>query len=461
MSVDPSLESCLCPCPCPSTNSIDSKYRYITTPYYRTVTPTHALGCTDEPDFTYKRYDFFVINSRLYPFLYKLLSREVVIFFRGIQEKDRVNIVIRLEKIADSSDPMVPNTLYPITNEEQVKIQEKVDEILSVDAGYCLINREELYRSGPQTYPYSWFNLVLPYVNINSSYNPFVQEEGIFLGFNPDSNYNLAYSEVVKYILDTLDKFYQDGVIFGSLSSSLIERWGMERIDVEEPDPKLFQPVWEDKRITGGRGGRGGGEGGEGGGGEDDINNTVDFLTELSKGSNAIRIGVSSNMVRRHYIAYNLNAEGIEMMLDGHYLKATVNSLDQAQKVASIVEYSEAIADGKIVTTMVNRPSWVYLFMETAREELGIVREGGVEGVEGGVEEVEGVEGESMIGGCTGYNNGTIENPYTFSCIIDRKDDQKAFLEMLRQKVYQKLALIQKQNPGISPHDVVEIKYMK
>lgn len=431
---------------------------FISTPYYRTLSD-NSQGCSDEPDFLYSPYDLFCLESRLYPFIYKVVDRKAVIFFQGVIEKTRVDIKIVLKNITPVTilDAYPEDEIIELSKEVKDLIENKVSEIVSEDIGYCLIDRDELYRisrgSGTigevnkkynksvgyderynlirtnlyesinlvkskryidsvKKYPKSWFNLVLDYVNLDSSYNPFIKKEGIYLAINPLADFNQAYQDVINYILDTIDIFYQEGVIYARNIDKIAEEWGLERLDVEEPVPSLWKPVWTDKRFA---------------------SNPVDFLQKILYGNNYIHINVSTNLVRRHFISKRL--DGFNFLFEGSNVKVEVDGLDQAQRVAALVEKGEAEADGKVITYSGTRPSWMYLYIEIAREN--------------GLEE------------SISYLTNSVSYPYTFSSIIDKRADGKTIMEFLREKVLDKLIRIQKENPGVSPHNIIEKQYQK
>ena len=62
----------------------------ISTPYFRTLTSTHTLGCDETADSTYGPYDLFCLETRLYPIIYQIFNRDVGIIFRSVYENDRI-----------------------------------------------------------------------------------------------------------------------------------------------------------------------------------------------------------------------------------------------------------------------------------------------------------------------------------------------------------------------------------
>ena len=425
---------------CSSLDKRDKQYIYIDTPYYRQLIPTHYTGCTDEPDFMYSPYDIFVMESRLYPFIYQLLgNRKSVIFFPGIKEDHRMSIKIILKEVGnvDTQHPYgKEDKIIKLSAKEHKLITNKVKEIVSKDAGYALIDRRELYLvssgSVPKNkggkyltnvhkYPYAWFNTVLDYVNLDTSYNPYISKEGIYLAFNPEADFNTAYDEVVNHILDVLDQFWQKGVILANDIADtntnkdiLTLKWGLESIDKREVKSRLWKPVWSDNRFA---------------------KPMPDFLRRVVAGDNTIYISVSDNLVRRHYISKLLSNKGIEFKFVGAKLEAIADGYQIAQEIASIVDAATNLAEGKIIVYGADRPSWLQLFSDAALEYI-----------------------DGMItDNITTYVTDNISKPYIISILLPNKTmDTTTTLQFLEDMVLERLIRLQKEYPNISPHSIVE-----
>jgi hypothetical protein len=366
----------------------------LVTPYYRTLTPTttQALGCIEEPDFTYGPYDIFCIETRLYPILYKLYGRNVEMIFKGVHKDNQMQIKISLRRIANvtipkinepiSGDPVIPN------EREKKILEEALNKILSVDLGYCVINKDELYRSSRYRYPKSWFNTMLGYIQIPTEYNPFLKQEGIYLAFNPEADYNTAYNDVVKTLLDGMEQYYKDGVVYGA--GNIAKKWKLERLDYETVKPKLYRATWPDKRFA---------------------PFLVDFLIGKIHGDPYIRIRVSDNLVKRHYIAKHLNDKGVQNYLyDGTDIKVGVENLDEAQYISALVMLGQKKDyTGKVITYTSNRESQINKLKERAKEIFPDFD-------------------------CTSYLKMSVERPYVFSCLVSIDSSGDEILSKLTLK---------------------------
>lgn len=434
---------------------------YIKTPYWRELGEVPQIGCVDEPTYHYNSYQLFCLTTRLYSTVYKLFDRSVVIYFEGIKEESRVQLTVVLKRL-------IPKTIRDNGSEEVIQltlqqnqtIKEKILEITSVDPEYCLIDRNELYHSSygtvtirlsdkplkilgnithdhvtankpddlyylPQSiydrttetvkqYPKSWFNKMLAYIDLDSRYNPFITEEGIWLSFNPKSNFQIAYNQTVEFILNNIDRYYQRGYIWAPNAWKFALNWKLERVDVQDRIARLWRPTWTDNRFA---------------------INPVDFLLHIlnqKSETKTITFTLSDNLVRQHYIVKNLLDNNKEFLVDNDQIKVEVNDLDDTQDVASLIEQADNTANGKVALFVVPRLSWVLLIQdvllaENTKEDNIVV-----------------------------WTSTDIIEPYTVSVLISKQLEGKAYQDYITEKVKIRLAEIEKANPGHSPHDLIE-----
>lgn len=362
----------------------------LSTPYYNTLLESHVLGCDDEPDFNYGPYELFCLNTRLYPKVYEVYDRDIEIILVDVHKNNRMWTKARLDRITDATfnDP-IPNTQLKYCKDKHIILQNYLDTIITTNSKYCLVDRKELYIISRKRYPKGWFNEILGYINLPTEYNPFIQPEGIYLSFNPKSNYKKAYNEVVKLILDTIEQYYKEGVVYGA--EHIAENWGLERLDIEVYKPKIFKPIWKDSRFA---------------------KDITRFLIDRVNGEQHIKIKVSDNLVKRHHIASVLSQNKIEMGFEGSYIKIPVNNLEDAQYISSLVVSSQAIKGSeKVITFKVNKLSTIYKYINAANNLLDNPD-------------------------CTGYQTDDIEKPFTFSCTVDMNYSILAISNKLNEMVY-------------------------
>ena len=155
----------------------------------------HDMGADDEPDVdcNYTPYRIFVLFSRLLPFIYNLLKDrhdKIDVYPHSIfnKEKNRMDAYLMIAKI-DTKNREKEDQLLELSNEEKQAIQKKIDEIQSKYINYALIDSHELYNLTDKRYSFPYFNSILEYSLNESSYNPFIKHEGIYLTFNPYADF--------------------------------------------------------------------------------------------------------------------------------------------------------------------------------------------------------------------------------------------------------------------------------
>lgn len=359
------------------------------TPYYRTLTTINTVGYDEEADFNYTPYDIFCMETRLCPIVYKLLGRDTEINFISIHENNRMNLKIKLisSNVPDNINKNILNDINDVIN-----------YIVTYDKNYCFIDANELYIAGRGDYPKTWYNQILRYITLPEEYNPYFKDNGIYLSFNPFSDYKKAYNEIVKLILDTLQTYYRDGVVYGA--SNIHLNWKLEVIDYNEIKPKLYKATWKDKRFA---------------------PNLVEFLREKINGDPYIKIKVSDNLVVRHFIASYLIKDNFVFIIGGNHIKIEINNLDDAQYVASLITYSESLAKGKVATYASNEMTVINSYIKKS---------------------------DKLLGGsyCISYQTTDIEKPFMFSCLIDKNMSETSVLSEINKQNIDNNVKINKNN---------------
>jgi len=242
--------------------------------YYRLLPETQYIGVLDEPDSDcrFTPFSVFILETRLYPLIYSMFSEYIDIVKQSQynSDKDRMDMYLVLRKMEDTDDPFVVNPLLEITDKQRETIQNKISEITAHYPDYALFDVKELYRTsniynkkGRESkypllntkIPFSYFKQMIQYTGLDSSYNPFVRPEGIYLSFNPRADYKEAYYEVCKFLTDRIQEYYRNGVVIldnlvGSIEKEdLIQNWNLVGIDDEEKVKTIYQPNWNDERL--------------------------------------------------------------------------------------------------------------------------------------------------------------------------------------------------------------------
>ena len=351
----------------------------LTTPYYRSLTIIPAEGCADQSTSSYTPYDIFCLQTRLYPIVYQMLGRNVLLLFEDEYVNERMELVLKLVRVGSAQNFLGTMDHVKLKKKQQKILNEAIDKITAEHMGYCLIDKQELLLSVGKIYPTHWFYTMMEYVILPIEYNPFLSSArysgnesdrgGIYLTFNPESDYKTAYNSVCKLLLDTIAKYYEEGVVYRPYS--IIDSWSLEQVDTQTN--RLYRPTWRDDRFA---------------------PNLVEFLLRKIQGDPYIRLPISSNLVTRHYIASILNEYEIAVIFEGDYARIQVNNLEEAQKIASLVTSVTGLgSDQKVVIR--NLAGQVESFMNSIPPEIN----------------------------CISYQTSNIEKPYTVSCLVDLNSD--------------------------------------
>jgi hypothetical protein len=420
--------------------------------YYRLLPDTQYIGVVDEPDIDchFSPYSIFVLETRLYPLIYKLFPKipiDILVLTRYESDKNRMQAYLNIKKLENTTDAGIENAFVDLTDLQREIILSKINEINSYEPNYALIDVEELYKSMPiinnMCIPFSYFATMLQYTGIDSSYNPFIRPEGIYCTFNPNSEYKKAYNEVCKFLVSRISEFYSRGaIVFSNLNSTnskdeLIKNWHLVPIDDEEDTLQqqkeemvktIFEPLWTDERFA---------------------KNKVDFLTLKLQGDPYISLKVPDNFVKRHGIASMLQKYKYSFVFEGSYLKAEAKILHEAYSIASLVEYGMNMKTGsrKVMVLAASRLSEVYLYFEYANKKFG-------------------KNNNSMT-----YMVSNNENPYIFSCLLPNsemtKQTSSSFVDLddlrlsFRDYAVSRLTEVSKVSKfkNMSPHSIIEQEY--
>lgn len=383
---------------------------------FRLLTDDYTITNVEEADVDcrYTPYRIFVMETRLYPLIYKMFNFNIYICPKSVfnSKKNRMDVYLHITDI-------LKNETVTLTTEQTEIIQNKIDEIVSKDIDYALIDINEFYKSLVTKYPMSWVRSVIEYTGLDDEYNPFIKEEGIYLTFNSNSNYKEDYYNVCNFLKNRIEEFYSKGVIVLSNiinsdnKKQLVKNWDLMAIDKEEKVKRIFQPDWKDLRFA---------------------ENQVDFLIRKIEGDPYIHILLPDNLVKRHFIFKSIKNLFI---VEGSYIKIKVDNIKEAQTVATLITSQISKSEGRIVTLSAFRMSEIYLFMEYANK----------------------FEKDEYVN----YSVSNNETPYMFSCLL-KKDDymstddlRKKFRNYANKRLVEVSKISKLKN--MSPHEIIEGEY--
>jgi len=338
--------------------------------------------CEDLP------YRVFVIVTRLYPFLPLDVLPNISSFYN--EKTNKMEYSLRLLK-AETDEEVA------LSEPERKKIEDKIVQVTSVNPNYALINVTELYRSSGDKIPFTYFSDMLQYslptfdpediegeLHGDVSFiekregdekekkaleDSFLRADGIYLSFNPRSDYKKIYRDICKSIIEKIQLFYERGVII--TNSEVASKWNLSPIDKEEEvkdeiedevgdylkergvetrkerqASRLYQPTWINRKYA---------------------PNMVDFLLQRTLREEYITFSIPDNYVRRHDIVANLQKQGfIEFFIEGSSLKVKSEDYETAEQISSLVNVRE---EGRVMLLASYSKSFVYLYTEYANKK--------------------------------------------------------------------------------------------
>ncbi len=397
-------------------------------------------------DCRYTPYRIFVMETRLYPTIYKMFLFNISVCPKSVynSKTNRMDVYLNISKnVKDGEEEVV------LSQDEREIIQKRIDKITSEDIDYALIDIYELHDSFNIKYPFSWFRSILEYTGLNDNIllnqyikskrlndnielkdntgmdyniNPFVREEGIYLTFDPDSEYKKYYYNICNFLKERFNEFYSKGIIVlgnvieSSKKEKLIKDWELISIDEDEIVKRIFQPNWKDSRFA---------------------LNQVDFLIRKIEEDPYIRFLLPDNLVKRHFIIQSIQENNKSCIIEGSYIKILSENLEESQKISSLITYSKSKSKGRLITMFVSRLAEIYLYFEYAEK--------------------------FKKGECISYIVNNNENPYIFSCLLKENDytESDNLREKFKNYAISRLIEVSKISKlkNISPHDIIEKEY--
>lgn len=341
-------------------------------PWYRFAIPSINIACLHEPDSNYTPYMIFCLRTRISETISSVLGNDSILTFTSTyaNEKMQLNLVINrytnnLTEVESNigftdpnSDPNSEpysennfnnpnlNSTYQIMScspEQRKIIENKINEILTNYPEACLLMNWNLqiYSESGQTIPKEWIQQILPFVDLDSKYQPFYTNDGYHIILSDwdqlqrgidDTNtsqpsdivksYLQMYSTLYMKVVNTIKKMYDDGyVLIISPNTTLLQDWSL--IPVDE-DGILYKPNWKDTRIT---------------------RNLVEFITNLIQNQNTIRLHIGRDDTQRHFIAKILTSNSIQFSFMGSYIKIQAINISHVKRVCTLIDSAKAQKD--------------------------------------------------------------------------------------------------------------------
>lgn len=349
----------------------------IITPYYRTVVDRKPNECSEEGDYNYTPYNLFCLKTRLYPFMIQYVGSNVDIEMPTTLINNKMFITIV---------PVIGTRPIDISNDIRIKLIQYLDEITGTDKDSCLLfstlNRTTTLSGN--LIPVTWMNTILPYISLPENINPFIDQYGIYgdLSKLTEKEYSIVYNQLVSQIIDQIRTMYRLGYI--TYAGSISEDWALEPVDT---DSILYRPLWNDDRFA---------------------SDLVSFLQSRIRGVRTISLRVGNNNVNKHFVALALNKYNYEFTVSNGDIIVTVDNLDHARIVSSLVYSSKSKSLGKVIVASLTKPSNISYYSAAVDQILGIRQ-------------------------CVQYRIHSSPRPYVYSCLVPFNIDERSTQIQIRQ----------------------------
>jgi len=372
----------------------------IITPYFRTLIDRSGLQCGEEPDFNYNSYDLFCLRTKVEPYLKELLNSKVYIIFKSILIGNKMVMTVI---------PMEGTEIITLSSDLIKKIRDYINSITGNKNQSCLvydITNTVIAYDGTKI-PNYWIKSVLPYVDISSSFNPFINEIGIYVDLSKDVDYIITYNEIQMNIIEQLKQMYENGYVTNA--KSIASLWNLVTLDDKEI---IYLPQWKDNRFA---------------------KNLAEFLLSRLRGDKFIHIFIGDNKVKRHYIALSLSNNRFNFKFNEAYVEVEVNDLDNARLASALIFNAVHNAVGKVALISFNRPSLISLY-QWASKQL-----------------------DSRLN-CISYSVLDSSCSFIYSCLIPYEIDGTTIINQIKKLVDQQLLSINKK--GKTLEDISDFNYL-
>lgn len=339
---------------------------FIMTPYYRTFVTLDGRDEAQETETNYTPYNLFCLSTRIGRDLARRGSKDYPVFI-GQPMNGKMQIIIKLLRIDQHVD---------LSMDEIKEVQKMVDRALADRPQHCVLFSLDTMRF---PYPRAWMMSILPYLQIPAKYNPFIEENSIYLQFQT-MDYLVEYNQLSLSIVDQLKDLYTIGsmvgnqelalkwdlLLFPSLPQEIITsqdileyatksssqkanylikvsgekaEFELQRgLDLDDQadltaaersdNTGLYISRWKDRRFA------------------PDLSK---FLLERANGAENIEIDVGLSFVTRHAITRKINQHFPEIipLFSGDKLFLPAQNLKRARTLAALVEEGKRTAVGK------------------------------------------------------------------------------------------------------------------
>jgi len=323
-------------------NCCKSNTNRIWTDFYKNIQSLDFIESVEEPDFNYDNYSILSLKTILSEWIHENWDNQIYLTFPAGKKDTYPN------RSYLTIQPMIGNDELIMDQQMIDSLQKEVNKLTITDLKSVLVigNNNTIILDSGVTIPSSWIKEMLPYVPVNPELNPYVAESGLFVQISHYPDFSEIYTILSINIEKKLKQMFTDGYVYKP-QYSIIQNW---QLITHEMYKEVYYPLWTDRRITNSCGGK------------------YQFIKNRMNGINTIDYFVDSNNVVKHtfvsLLQSQLQIQKIKIMTN--YVRVQVDNLNDAQRIASLVEYAEEIASGHIILKFVSSSDSVKAYKEIA-----------------------------------------------------------------------------------------------
>lgn len=300
---------------------------YVWTELYITVPDRSLYKAIELPDRNYDNYIIFSLNSYLSHWVSINWHPNIEITFisrhkPGIEDKLYLTIQPLVGGDILEMDKNMRQDLQTYLNTLSIT---KLKSVLLYGFG---LNRKLVTKQG-HVIEEDWIRQLIPYVGIDNSLNPHIDEIGLHVELSWIPQYTEIYRLLSINLIEKLIEMYDGGCIIEP-NKKIRDKWLL----VPQDDRRIiYAPIWRDTRIT------------------NNYGSMVNFLQTRILGIKTINFKIDANETIRHYLIHLFQERGVinNFTMTKYYLKMEVNDLYEAQLIATLIDYAIEKANGIVI----------------------------------------------------------------------------------------------------------------
>lgn len=193
----------------------------VITPYYRTIPNVSTNMCTEEADVNYTPYDLFCLTTKLSLYLIQI-KRTYQPTLISTELNQRMVFTVQ---VLDGDTPV------ELTDAERTKLQDVVNKAMESPRTCPLFS---IY--GYSKFPKVWLSMILPYLTLPPTVNPYIEEGTIYIELDSKTDYMGTYNTLTRSLHDQIENYYKLGVI--TCDQTFAQQWSLIPLYTQGSLPK-------------------------------------------------------------------------------------------------------------------------------------------------------------------------------------------------------------------------------